>query len=155
MLAVNFSAAKVEEMEDVCLHKRRPGPTKSLRLGAPWTCPSCAFFVCLFCCLLWQEIDDCLVQAKDRSYDALVHFGKRGLNVAATAAVMAASKVKVRVRMVISISSASTSAIVWRGRDGGVRDSLTEFDHAFQSPIHQPCRCLLGWRQYAWCLANL
>lgn len=40
-----------------------------------------------------QEIDDCLVQAKDRSYDALVHFGKRGLNVAATAAVMAASKV--------------------------------------------------------------
>uniref|UniRef100_A0A7M4DVZ5 Receptor expression-enhancing protein n=1 Tax=Crocodylus porosus TaxID=8502 RepID=A0A7M4DVZ5_CROPO len=33
-----------------------------------------------------KEIDDCLVQAKDRSYDALVHFGKRGLNVAATAA---------------------------------------------------------------------
>lgn len=47
--------------------------------------------VCLFS--LRQEIDDCLVQAKDRSYDALVHFGKRGLNVAATAAVMAASKV--------------------------------------------------------------
>nr|XP_034991045.1 receptor expression-enhancing protein 1 isoform X1 [Zootoca vivipara] len=40
-----------------------------------------------------KEIDDCLVQAKDRSYDALVHFGKRGLNVAATAAVMAASKI--------------------------------------------------------------
>ncbi|XP_070367930.1 receptor expression-enhancing protein 1 isoform X11 [Equus asinus] len=40
-----------------------------------------------------KEIDDCLVQAKDRSYDALVHYGKRGLNVAATAAVMAASKV--------------------------------------------------------------
>ncbi|XP_036607759.1 receptor expression-enhancing protein 1 isoform X3 [Trichosurus vulpecula] len=39
-----------------------------------------------------KDIDDCLVQAKDRSYDALVHFGKRGLNVAATAAVMAASK---------------------------------------------------------------
>ncbi|NXG04991.1 REEP1 protein, partial [Sakesphorus luctuosus] len=39
-----------------------------------------------------KEIDDCLIQAKDRSYDALVHFGKRGLNVAATAAVMAASK---------------------------------------------------------------
>uniref|UniRef100_A0A9L0JQ33 Receptor expression-enhancing protein n=1 Tax=Equus asinus TaxID=9793 RepID=A0A9L0JQ33_EQUAS len=39
-----------------------------------------------------KEIDDCLVQAKDRSYDALVHYGKRGLNVAATAAVMAASK---------------------------------------------------------------
>ncbi|KAM8785447.1 receptor expression-enhancing protein 1 isoform 9-T11 [Rhynchonycteris naso] len=44
-----------------------------------------------------KEIDDCLVQAKDRSYDALVHFGKRGLNVAATAAVMAASKAPPRV----------------------------------------------------------
>ncbi|KAJ7402806.1 hypothetical protein BTVI_83099 [Pitangus sulphuratus] len=41
-----------------------------------------------------KEIDDCLIQAKDRSYDALVHFGKRGLNVAATAAVMAASKTR-------------------------------------------------------------
>ncbi|XP_041443425.1 receptor expression-enhancing protein 1 isoform X1 [Xenopus laevis] len=39
-----------------------------------------------------KEIDDCLLQAKDRSYDALVHFGKRGLNVAATAAVTAAAK---------------------------------------------------------------
>ncbi|KAG8540788.1 hypothetical protein GDO81_018552, partial [Engystomops pustulosus] len=40
-----------------------------------------------------KEIDECLIQAKDRSYDALVHFGKRGLNVAATAAVTAAAKV--------------------------------------------------------------
>ncbi|KAG8453347.1 hypothetical protein GDO86_000111 [Hymenochirus boettgeri] len=39
-----------------------------------------------------KDIDDCLVHAKDRSYDALVHFGKRGLNVAATAAVTAAAK---------------------------------------------------------------
>ncbi|OCT96634.1 hypothetical protein XELAEV_18008843mg [Xenopus laevis] len=39
-----------------------------------------------------KDIDDCLLQAKDRSYDALVHFGKRGLNVAASAAVTAASK---------------------------------------------------------------
>ncbi|XP_066429075.1 receptor expression-enhancing protein 1 isoform X2 [Eleutherodactylus coqui] len=39
-----------------------------------------------------KEIDECLIQAKDRSYDALVHFGKRGLNVAATAAVTAATK---------------------------------------------------------------
>ncbi|PIO30669.1 hypothetical protein AB205_0220220, partial [Aquarana catesbeiana] len=37
------------------------------------------------------EIDECLIQAKDRSYDALVHFGKRGLNVAASAAVTAAA----------------------------------------------------------------
>ncbi|XP_069833343.1 receptor expression-enhancing protein 1 isoform X1 [Dendropsophus ebraccatus] len=39
-----------------------------------------------------KDIDECLIQAKDRSYDALVHFGKRGLNVAATAAVTAAAK---------------------------------------------------------------
>lgn len=39
-----------------------------------------------------KEIDECLIQAKDRSYDALVHFGKRGLNVAASAAVTAAAK---------------------------------------------------------------
>ncbi|XP_012906677.1 receptor expression-enhancing protein 1 isoform X1 [Mustela putorius furo] len=50
-----------------------------------------------------KEIDDCLVQAKDRSYDALVHFGKRGLNVAATAAVMAASKVARLFHLVSSV----------------------------------------------------
>lgn len=40
-----------------------------------------------------QEIDDYIGQAKDKSYDTLVHFGRKGLNVAATAAVMAATKV--------------------------------------------------------------
>ncbi|XP_043560762.1 receptor expression-enhancing protein 1-like isoform X2 [Chiloscyllium plagiosum] len=40
-----------------------------------------------------QEIDDYLSQAKDRSYEAVVQFGRRGLNVAATAAVTAAAKV--------------------------------------------------------------
>ncbi|XP_053314135.1 receptor expression-enhancing protein 1 isoform X7 [Spea bombifrons] len=43
-----------------------------------------------------KDIDECLIQAKDRSYDALVHFGKRGLNVAATAAVTAAAKASER-----------------------------------------------------------
>lgn len=46
-----------------------------------------AFFFCS------KEIDDYIGQAKDKSYDTLVHFGRRGLNVAATAAVMAATKV--------------------------------------------------------------
>lgn len=40
-----------------------------------------------------QEIDDYIGHAKDKSYDTLVHFGRKGLNVAATAAVMAATKV--------------------------------------------------------------
>ncbi|KAG7461548.1 hypothetical protein MATL_G00192230 [Megalops atlanticus] len=39
-----------------------------------------------------KDIDDYLCQAKDKSYDALVHFGRKGLNVAATAAVTAAAK---------------------------------------------------------------
>lgn len=42
---------------------------------------------------LSQDIDEYLCQAKDKSYDTLVHFGRKGLNVAATAAVMAATKV--------------------------------------------------------------
>ncbi|KAG9338573.1 hypothetical protein JZ751_025631 [Albula glossodonta] len=40
-----------------------------------------------------KDIDDYLCQAKDKSYDALLHFGRKGLNVAATAAVTAAAKV--------------------------------------------------------------
>ncbi|KAM9777928.1 receptor expression-enhancing protein 1 isoform 2-T2 [Neosynchiropus ocellatus] len=39
-----------------------------------------------------KDIDDYILQAKDKSYDTLVHYGRKGLNVAATAAVMAATK---------------------------------------------------------------
>ncbi|NXL83603.1 REEP4 protein, partial [Alectura lathami] len=39
-----------------------------------------------------KEIDACIVQARERGYEAVVHFGKRGLNIAATAAVQAAAK---------------------------------------------------------------
>ncbi|XP_007907394.1 receptor expression-enhancing protein 1 [Callorhinchus milii] len=39
-----------------------------------------------------KEIDGYLVQAKERSYETMVSFGKRGLNLAATAAVSAAAK---------------------------------------------------------------
>lgn len=44
-----------------------------------------------------QEIDACIVQAKERSYETMLSFGKRGLNMAASAAVQAATKV-LRVR---------------------------------------------------------
>lgn len=40
-----------------------------------------------------QEIDACIVQAKERSYETVLSFGKRGLNIAASAAVQAATKV--------------------------------------------------------------
>ncbi|KAF7662489.1 hypothetical protein LDENG_00234430 [Lucifuga dentata] len=39
-----------------------------------------------------KEIDEYIAQAKDRSYDTMMRFGKRGLNLAANAAVTAASK---------------------------------------------------------------
>jgi len=48
---------------------------------------SCDFF------FYYQDIDDYICHAKDKSYDTLMHFGRKGLNVAATAAVMAATKV--------------------------------------------------------------
>ena len=40
-----------------------------------------------------QEIDTYIVQAKERSYETVLSFGKRGLNIAASAAVQAATKV--------------------------------------------------------------
>ncbi|XP_042790562.1 receptor expression-enhancing protein 4 isoform X1 [Panthera tigris] len=39
-----------------------------------------------------KEIDTCIVQAKERSYETMLSFGKRGLNIAASAAVQAATK---------------------------------------------------------------
>ncbi|XP_020777657.1 receptor expression-enhancing protein 2 [Boleophthalmus pectinirostris] len=39
-----------------------------------------------------KEIDDYIAQAKDRSYETMMRFGKRGLNLAANAAVTAAAK---------------------------------------------------------------
>lgn len=42
---------------------------------------------------LFQNVDEYIGQTKDKLCDTLVHFGRKGLNVAATAAVMAATKV--------------------------------------------------------------
>ncbi|KAM7080709.1 receptor expression-enhancing protein 4 isoform 2-T2 [Ciconia maguari] len=39
-----------------------------------------------------KEIDTYITQARERSYETMVRFGKRGLNMAATAAVQAAAK---------------------------------------------------------------
>ncbi|XP_034021087.1 receptor expression-enhancing protein 3-like isoform X2 [Thalassophryne amazonica] len=39
-----------------------------------------------------KEIDEYIVQAKERSYETMVNFGKQGLSIAATAAVTAAVK---------------------------------------------------------------
>ncbi|XP_045436922.1 receptor expression-enhancing protein 1 isoform X2 [Pipistrellus kuhlii] len=81
-----------------------------------------------------KEIDDCLVQAKDRSYDALVHFGKRGLNVAATAAVMAASKVAGLFHFVYSLDLREGQVIPL----GGVTNSrLIQWGREASSP-HNP-----------------
>ncbi|NWS63119.1 REEP4 protein, partial [Chunga burmeisteri] len=39
-----------------------------------------------------KEIDTYIIQARERGYETMVRFGKRGLNMAATAAVQAATK---------------------------------------------------------------
>uniref|UniRef100_A0A8C5JHR3 Receptor expression-enhancing protein n=1 Tax=Junco hyemalis TaxID=40217 RepID=A0A8C5JHR3_JUNHY len=92
-----------------------------------------------------KEIDDCLIQAKDRSYDALVHFGKRGLNVAATAAVMAASKVKLQLRAHINISGATdtSSASTASSSPKFLWDSHTVSHCVLKTALAQPaCRTL-------------
>lgn len=40
-----------------------------------------------------QDIDGYILRARERGYETMVRFGKRGLNLAATAAVQAAAKV--------------------------------------------------------------
>lgn len=41
-----------------------------------------------------QEIDEYITQARDKSYETMMRVGKRGLNLAANAAVTAAAKVR-------------------------------------------------------------
>lgn len=78
-------------------HKEEVARNDKLYLGfisysTDFTClVSESFRVILTC--IFQDIDEYLCQAKDKSYDTLMHFGKKSLNVAATAAVMAATKV--------------------------------------------------------------
>ncbi|XP_053520502.1 receptor expression-enhancing protein 1 isoform X3 [Artibeus jamaicensis] len=84
-----------------------------------------------------KEIDDCLVQAKDRSYDALVHFGKRGLNVAATAAVMAASKVARLFHFVFSWDLSEGQVTPLRGV---TNSKLIRWGRETSCPHHPPAR---------------
>lgn len=44
-------------------------------------------------CEFLQEIDHFICQAKERGYESLVSFGKKSINVAATAAIQVAAKV--------------------------------------------------------------
>lgn len=64
---------------------------KSVSVFFTWPANKNTINMCVF--LSVQDIDDYLCQAKDKSYDTLVTFGRKGLNVAATAAVLAATKV--------------------------------------------------------------
>lgn len=43
-----------------------------------------------------QEIDEYITQARDKSYETMMRVGKRGLNLAANAAVTAAAKVRLQ-----------------------------------------------------------
>lgn len=52
-----------------------------------------------------QEIDEYISQARDRSYETMMRVGKRGLNLAANAAVTAAAKVTPYVFILIAACS--------------------------------------------------
>ncbi|KAM8785440.1 receptor expression-enhancing protein 1 isoform 2-T2 [Rhynchonycteris naso] len=86
-----------------------------------------------------KEIDDCLVQAKDRSYDALVHFGKRGLNVAATAAVMAASKVAQLFHFIFSLDLREGQVTLLRGV---TNSKLIQWDREVSGHLSPPAHGL-------------
>lgn len=45
--------------------------------------------------MAFQEIDEYIAQARDKSYETMMRVGKRGLNIAANAAVTAATKVMI------------------------------------------------------------
>lgn len=67
----------------------------------------------IFVLKLFQEIDDYLGHAKDKSYDTLVHFGRKGLNVAATAAVMAATKVTQTLDILFVLTRGYSRGSLW------------------------------------------
>lgn len=68
-------------------------------------------FSCFFYISEWfKEIDEYITQAKDRSYETMMRFGKRGLNLAANAAVTAATKVSCLLCDVITVWSEPINA---------------------------------------------
>nr|XP_044993084.1 receptor expression-enhancing protein 3 [Jaculus jaculus] len=73
-----------------------------------------------------REIDDYIVQAKERGYETMVNFGRQGLNLAATAAVTAAVK--------------SQGAITERLRSFSMHDltAIQGDEPAGQRPSYQP-----------------
>ncbi|KAL4660963.1 receptor expression-enhancing protein 1 [Arapaima gigas] len=78
-----------------------------------------------------KDIDEYICQAKDKSYDALVHFGRKGLNVAATAAVTAAAKVS-HLSEIVSYREFS----VWQGQ-GALSERLRSFSMQDLSSIQR------------------
>uniref|UniRef100_A0A8B9KC59 Receptor expression-enhancing protein n=1 Tax=Astyanax mexicanus TaxID=7994 RepID=A0A8B9KC59_ASTMX len=72
-----------------------------------------------------KEIDEYITQAKDRSYETMMRFGKRGLNIAATAAVTAAAKGELTHAQSLARASYTESPPSSRS-DGDQSDARTE-----------------------------
>lgn len=53
-------------------------------------------YLLIFLHYVSQDIDDYIVQAREKSYETMVNFGRQGLTIAAAAAVTAAVKVSHR-----------------------------------------------------------
>ncbi|KAI5103058.1 receptor expression-enhancing protein 3, partial [Silurus meridionalis] len=76
-----------------------------------------------------REIDDYIVQAKERSYETMLHFGKQGLSIAATAAVSAAVKATITEKL-RSFSMADLTQIPQDEGDGGQFSSYSSSNPA-------------------------
>ncbi|XP_067838403.1 receptor expression-enhancing protein 1-like isoform X5 [Heptranchias perlo] len=87
-----------------------------------------------------QEIDEYLSQAKDRSYEAVVKFGRRGLNVAATAAVTAAAKVSHLLNLILYMEiteGKGQGALSERLRSFSMQDLTTIRGENIDNPTEQ------------------
>ncbi|KTG39257.1 hypothetical protein cypCar_00016232 [Cyprinus carpio] len=87
-----------------------------------------------------KEIDDYIIQAKERSYESMVNLGKQGLTIAATAAVSAAVKARIHYPLKVWIKMGQ-GAITEKLRSFSMHD-LTQIPHddAYSSYSSNPAR---------------
>ncbi|XP_076856132.1 receptor expression-enhancing protein 3 isoform X2 [Brachyhypopomus gauderio] len=86
-----------------------------------------------------RDIDDYIVQAKERSYETMMHLGRQGLSIAATAAVSAAVKGQGAITEKLrSFSMADLSQIPQDESDGAVYPAYSSSNPARRAASTQP-----------------
>ncbi|KAI4898707.1 hypothetical protein NFI96_030590 [Prochilodus magdalenae] len=83
-----------------------------------------------------REIDDYIVQAKERSYETMLNFGKQGLSIAATAAVTAAVKASAELHDCVLLLLSQDLFVCLCGQ-GAITEKLRSFSMADLTQIPQ------------------